>query len=81
MSWDIQINPTAEALHVSHGLVEALNEFVGDFDIRYCFLEPNDEAVAALRRVRARGPEERLAIERLIGELERGEAVELPIGH
>jgi dihydroorotase len=81
MSWDIQINPTAEALHVSYELVEALDEFVEDFDIRYCALEPSDEAIAVLRRVPAQGPEEQSAIDQIVANLQRGEAVELLIGH
>ncbi len=68
--------PNGEALHVSYELVEAIDEFVEDFDIRYCCLEPSAEAIAALRRVRARGDEEQLAIDRLIAELERGEPVD-----
>ena len=81
MSWDIQINPAAEALHVSYELVEAIDEFAEDFNIRYCALKPSAEAIAALRRVRAHGDEEQLAIDRLVAELERGEPVELLIGH
>lgn len=81
MSWDIQINPTAEAMHVSYELVEAIDEFAEDFEMRYCFVEPSDEALAALRRVRAQGPEEQSAIDQIIANLQRGETVELPIGH
>jgi len=81
MGWDIQINPTAEALHISFELVEVLDQFVEDFEMRYCGLEPRDEAIAALRRVRPQGVEEQQAIDRILAELERGAAVELLIGH
>lgn len=81
MSWDIQINPTAEALHVSYQLVEVLEEFVEDFEIRYCFLQPSDEAIAALRAVRPQGAEEHSAVSWILAELERGDEVELLIGH
>jgi hypothetical protein len=81
MGWDIQINPTAEANHVSPALVEVLDEFVEDFEIRYCALQPDPAAIAALRGVQARSREEEAAIARMISELERGNAVELLIGH
>ncbi len=81
MSWDIQINPTAEALHVSYELVEVLDEFVEDFEIRYCALQPSDEAIAALRAVRPQGGEEQQAIDQILANLQRGDAVELLIGH
>lgn len=81
MSWDVQINPQAEALHISYELVEALDELVEDFNIRYCALEPSPQAIAALRRVHAQSQEEQQAIDQIVAELERGEPVELLIGH
>lgn len=81
MAWDIQINPQAEAHHISDQLVEALDALVADFDIRYCALEPSKRAIAALRRVHAQSPEEQQAIDQIVAELERREPVELLIGH
>ena len=81
MAWDIQINPHAEATSVSRELVDVLDEFVQDFEVRYCGLQPDSNVIAALRRVQAHTREEEAAIAYIVRELERGDAVELLIGH
>jgi hypothetical protein len=81
MGWDIQINPTAEAHPVSSKLVDLLDGYVDDFEIRYCALNPSDEALAALRGLRLDSHEDEQVVRALIAELEAGNGVELLIGH
>lgn len=81
MGWDIQINPTAEAHGVSWKLVDMLDEYVEDFQMRYCFLEPNPEAIAALRSFSSEERDDSLVVKAIIEELESGNEVELLIGH
>lgn len=58
MGWDIQINPTAESLPISHGLAELLDPYLEDFNIRYAFVEPNPSIIAALKSFAPRNYDE-----------------------
>jgi len=77
MACHVQINPTAEALQVSHELMEVLEEHVRDFEIRYCYLEPEPVLIEALRAIRPQDEDEEKALAALRRELENGEPVEL----
>ncbi|HYM14826.1 MAG TPA: hypothetical protein VEZ14_04655 [Dehalococcoidia bacterium] len=81
MGWDIQINPTAEAHGVSSALVALLDGHVQDFHMRYCYLDPSDEAIAALRSFSSDEREDALVVKAMIEELEAGNEVELLIGN
>jgi predicted RNA-binding protein with EMAP domain len=83
VGWDIQINPTSEARGISWNLVETLEPFLQDFELRYCYLEPEDaeELMPKLRALKPRGDSEAQAIREIIVLLERGETVELMLGH
>jgi hypothetical protein len=73
----VQINPTAEAVQVSHRLADVLDERAIDFDIRYCCLEPTPETMSELRAIAPQNAEEAGAIAAILEGLERGEGVEL----
>ena len=82
MGWDIQINPTAEAFPITHNLVEILDKWAVDFDIRYCALEPDPRLIAQLSAYRPANAIEADVINRLLRELEENEdGVEMMLGH
>jgi hypothetical protein len=81
MAWDIQINPTAASLQVTPALVNLIEPYLEDFEIRYAALEPDDGLIAKLKAYRSDGVEETRAVAQLIAQLEQGEPVELFLGH
>lgn len=81
MGWDIQINSTAEATPITPGLVELLDEWVVDFDMRYCSLQRDPRLVALLRTYRPATDAESAVVARLVRELECEDGVELLLGH
>jgi hypothetical protein len=81
MGWDIQINPTAEAFPITHNLVELLDEWAVDFDIKYCALQRDPRLIAQLSTYRPANAAEAAVIGRLIRELEDEDCVELMLGH
>ena len=83
MGWVVQINPTAPAFQLSRELVELLDPFVEDFEMRYCYIDPERavDALAALRRVSSRVTEEQRVIEQIVALLEDEREVELLFGN
>ena len=81
MGWDIQINPTAESLHIRWELADLLDGYLEDFEIRYAALEPGPEVIAALRAYAPAHADEERAVTSLLTALESGEAVEVMLGH
>ncbi len=77
----VQINPTSEALHVSRQFSEMLYIYAQDFELKYCWLEPEPEVIEALNNLVPDGPEEARAIREIIHLLERGEDVEILYGY
>lgn len=56
MSLDIMIEPTPKRIErCSPELYEVIEPHLGDFDIRYCYLELTAEVMGHLRRLSAQG--------------------------
>ena len=86
MGWDIQINPTAEAFPITHNLVELLDEYATDFEMKYCYIQKDPQLIASLQAYRPADDGEATVVEQLIRRLESlGEEeddwVELLFGH
>ncbi len=81
MGWDIQINPTAEAFPITHNLVELLDEWAVDFDMRYFSIQKDPRLLAQLSTYRPANAIEADVIDRLVRELENEDGVELMLGH
>ena len=81
MGWDIQINPHAQAHGVSRELVDLLDPFLEDFEMRYAALEPNRRVLAALRAFHPATDDEKAAVAELITRLAGRESVELFLGN
>lgn len=81
MGWDIQINPTAEAFPITHKLVDLLDKWAVDFDMKYCALQRDPRLMAQLSAYRPANAVEAGVIGRLIRELEDEDGVELMLGH
>ena len=81
MGWDIQINPTAEALHITPQLADLLDRHVHEFNMLYGWLDPKRKVIRALRSFKPSGDEEGRAVREMIGLLESGEEVEVLLGH
>lgn len=80
MGYTIQVNPRAEANHMSSELYRVIDQFAEDFGMRHCALGPNAALINALKALRVTDDDEKEAIDRLLTELESGEPVELLIG-
>lgn len=79
MSHHIEISPAARALRVSRELLEVLDEFAEDYEIRYCFvpLHGRRKMIAALESVTPIEDEESDAIQALIERLRTRKRIEL----
>ena len=77
----VQINPTAEALHVSPQFGEVLYEFAQDFELKYCWLDPDPDVIDALKAIEPSGDDEVRAIRTIVELLEAGEEVEILYGY
>ena len=77
----VQINPTSEALHVSPGFSEFLYIYAQDFELKYCWLDPEPRVIQALRDLQPEGEEEAQAIREILELLERSEEVEILYGY
>lgn len=80
MGYTIQVNPQAEANHMSRELYQLIDRFAEDFEMRHCALEPRPDVIHALREFSPLDDDEREAIDRLLKALEAREPVELLIG-
>jgi hypothetical protein len=81
MAWDVQINPHAEALHITPQLAELLETHVNEFNMLYGWLNPDVEVINSLREFKPDGEEEIRAVREIIELLESGEEVEVLLGH
>jgi hypothetical protein len=83
MGWVVQINPTSPAFHLSRELVEILDPFLDDYQMRYCYIDPEraEEALNALRGVSSRFTEEQRVIDQIVALLEDESDVELLFGN
>ena len=86
MSWDIQINPTAKAFPISYTLVELLDGYATDFEMKYCYIQKDDELIAKLQAFRPASRQEAAVVAQLIRGLEllgddECDRVELLFGH
>jgi hypothetical protein len=84
MGWDIQINPTAEAFPITYSLVELLDDWATDFEMKYCYIEKDPRLIALLQTYRPADDAEATVVEQLIRQLkslEDEERVELLFGH
>lgn len=84
MGWDIQINPTAEAFRITYNLVELLDDWATDFEMKYCYIEKDPRLIALLQIYRPVDDNEATVVERLVRQLtslKDEERVELLFGH
>lgn len=73
MGWNIQMNPAAEANHVSDKLMQVLDGFVQDHAMRYCWVDPDPALIEALQAIEPQGVDEAWVIGRLAGRLATGD--------
>ncbi|MDP9236237.1 MAG: hypothetical protein M3P30_02375 [Chloroflexota bacterium] len=78
MAWDVQINPTAEALHITPQLAQLLESHVNEFNILYGWLDPDPKVIDALREFKPSGDEEVRAVREMIELLESGRGSRSP---
>ena len=81
MGWDIQINPTAEALHIRRDLFQLLEKYMTDFEMRYVWVPPGKRVINALKAYQPDGDDEHRAVTELIERFENRETVELMFGY
>jgi hypothetical protein len=81
MGWTVQIDPTSETWHISGRMYLAIEPLLRDYDMRYCYIRPSQQALEVVRSLAPTDFEEARVIGHVLDELQRRKRVELLFGN
>jgi len=81
MGWTVQIDPTSETWHISARTYLTIEPLLRDYDMRYCYIRPSQQALDTLRSLEGGDSEESRVIGQILDALERRKRVELLFGN